>query len=118
MSPAPPIGEAQRVVVVALALGPHVVGLVHHGDAQAVARGEHRPTGRVVGAADRVEPGRLEQLDPALLGPVDRGRPDRPVVVVYARAAQLDGLAVDPQSVARVELEPPHPERRVARVER
>jgi hypothetical protein len=41
-----------------------------------------------VGAADGVEPGRLQQFDPTLLGPVDGGGPDRPVVVVDAGAAQ------------------------------
>ena len=65
---------------------------------EAVAGVEHRPAHRVVRAADGVEAGRLQQLDPALLGAVDGGRAERSVVVVDARAAEVDRLAVDAEA--------------------
>ena len=57
-----------------------------------------------------VEPGRLEQLDPAFLGPTDGGRADDAVVVVHARAPQLDGLPVDAEASRHVQPEGPDAE--------
>ena len=110
----PPFREGQGVVEGALALGPHVEGLVHDQHAEPVAGVQHGRAERVVGAADRVEPGVLEQLDAALLGAGDRRRAEDAVVVVDARAAQLDGLAVDPQPVLGVEPQRPDAEGAVA----
>ena len=52
---------------------------------------------------DRVEAGRLQQLDPPLLGPIDRRRTERSVVVMDARAPQEHRLPVDAQAAHRVE---------------
>ena len=86
----PPLGEPQPVVVAGLGLVPHVERLVHDDHPEPVAGVEHRVAHRVVGAADRVEAGGLEQLDPTLVGTIDRRRTERAVVVVDARAAEID----------------------------
>ena len=49
----------------------------------------------------RVEPGRFQQLDSALLCPVERRRPKRSVIVVDTPAGQLDRPSVQQQSVFR-----------------
>ena len=71
----------------------------------------------IVGAPDGVEAGLLEQLDPAFLGAVDGGRPERAVVVVHTGTAEEDRLAVDAQSPRRVDGQGPDPERRRLLVE-
>ena len=97
----PPLREVQAVVEVALGRGPHVERLVHDQHAEAVAGVKHRLAHRVVGHPDRVEAGVLEYLDAAFLGAGEGRRAEDPVVVVDAGAAQLHGLAVDPQARAR-----------------
>ena len=94
-----------------LAPGPHVERLVHHEHAQPVAGLEHRDRQRVVRRPDGVETGGPEQLDPALLRPADRRGSEGPVVVVQARAAEQHRLAVDPQALARVQLDRAYAER-------
>ena len=108
----PPVGEPQRVVVLALRLGPHVEGLVHDEHPEAIACVEHRLAEGVVGTSDGVEPGLLEQLDAAFLGAVDGGRPERAVVVVHTGTTKQDRLPVDPQSPRRVDGERPDAEGR------
>ena len=83
----------------------------------AVARVEHRAPHRVVRAAQRVEAGRLEQTHPPILRVGDRDRAERPVVVVDARAAQLHRLAVDPQTLLRIQLQATDAEGRGIRVD-
>ncbi len=71
---------------------------------------EHRPAHRVVRAAHRVEPRVLELLDPALVGACDGGAAEDAVVVVDARAPQVDGFAVDAQTALRVDGDGADPE--------
>ena len=99
----PPLGKCR-------AESKSVLPSVHMSNASSMtstpSRSQASSMARLIGlwdAADGVEPGRLEQLDAALLGPVDRRRAERPVVVVDAGAAQLDRLTVDPQAALGVE---------------
>ena len=85
----PPLGEDAGVVVAHLRVVPHVERFVHHEHPDPVARVEERLARRVVGAADGVEPRRLEDLDPALVGAFHRRRADHAVVVMDARAAEV-----------------------------
>src|SRR4051794_11543138 len=80
----PPFGEVERVVEGLHALEPHVERLVEHEHAEAIAGVEHRRAQRVVGAADGVEAGGLEELDAALVGSPDGRGAERAVVVVDA----------------------------------
>ena len=82
-----------------------------------VARVEHRAAHRVVRAAQRVEAGVLQQAHAAVLGGADRDRAERAVVVVHAGAAELHGLAVDPQPVLRIQLQATDAEGRGIRVD-
>ncbi len=91
----PPVGEHAAVVVVVLLLGPHVERLVHDEHPEAIAGVEHLAAHRVVRAAQRVEPRVLEDLHPSFVGARDGRSTDHAVVMVDARAAQLDRLAVD-----------------------
>ena len=99
----PAIGEDQGVVVVVLRHRPHVEGLVHHEHAEAVTGAEHGPAHGVVGAANGVEAGSLQDLDPTFLRPLDGGRAEHAVVVVDAGAPKLHRLTIDPQTVTSVE---------------
>jgi hypothetical protein len=69
--PLPPFGEVHGIVLGVLARVPHVEELVHHEHAKAVAGVEQRRCRRIVGDAQRVEAGRLEDLDPAFLRAVE-----------------------------------------------
>lgn len=98
------------MIEVGLAHRPRVVGLIHHEHAEPVAGVQHGLADRVVRAPERVEPGLLEQLHAPFVRAGDGRRADDTVVVVDAGAAQLDRLAVDPQSVVGIELERADPE--------
>ena len=63
-----------------------------------------------MGAADRVEPGVLQQLDASFLRTADGRGAEDPVVVMDARTAEFDGLAVDPEPVLGIEPELTDPE--------
>ena len=109
-------GKTRAVVVAHLRVGPHVERLVHDEHAETVARVEQRLARRMVRAADGVEARRLQDLDAALVGALDRRRPDHAVVVMDARAAEVHDLTVDPQAPSRVELQRPDPEGRLVTV--
>ena len=86
-----------------LAGGPLVEGLVHHQQAQAVAQvvllGRHG----VMGAADGVDTQFLQSLQPALQGRFGKGRAEGAQVVVQTNAFELERLAVEEETVVRVE---------------
>ncbi len=67
----PPLGEVEAVVEGDLGPRPRVGELVHDEHAVTVARAQQRAGRRVVGAADGVEAGRLEDADPSVLGRVE-----------------------------------------------
>ena len=113
----PSCREARSRVEGDLRAGPGVGELVHHEDAVPVARVEHRAAHGVVRAAQRVEARLLEEAHAAVLGVGERGRPERSAVVVHAGAPQLHGLAVDPQSAPRIDLQATDAEGRGIRVD-
>ena len=86
-----------------LAGGPLIEGFVHHQQAQAVAQvvllGRHG----VMGAADGVDAQFLQSLQPALQGRFGKGRAEGAQVVVQTNAFELERLAVEEETVVRVE---------------
>nr|WP_263971996.1 hypothetical protein [Streptomyces resistomycificus] len=98
----PPLRESARVVVTGLRDRPHVEQLVHDEHAESVARVEQGDAHRVVRGAYGVEAGCLERPHPPFGGVGEVGGAEDAVVVVDRTAAELDGLAVDPQAADRV----------------
>ncbi len=106
----PPLREDAGVVVPHLRVDPHVERLVHDDHAETVTRVEERFAGRMVRAADGVEPGRFQNFDAALVGAFDCRRPDHTIVVMDARPAEVHDLTVDPQAPSSVDLQRPDAE--------
>ena len=106
----PPLGEVQRMSRSRTCSRSTRRQFVHDEHAEPVAGVEHRPAHRVVRAAERVEPGLFQELDPALFCAGDGRRAEHAVVVVDARAAEFDRLAVDPQAASGVESQRADPE--------
>ena len=86
--------EIAAVVVVGLGDVPHIEALVHDVHAELVAGAEDRAAAGVVGAANAVVTRLFEDADPALGRSVKLAGAEDPVVVVDARAAELDLLPV------------------------
>ena len=78
--------------------------------AETVTRVEERFAGRMVRAADGVEPGRFQNFDAAFVGAFDCRRPDHTIVVMDARPAEVHDLTVDPQAPSSVDLQRPDAE--------
>ena len=78
---------------------------------------KQRWRGWVMGRADSIETRGLEQLHPALFGPVIAGRPQKAVVVMHTAPAQLQRLTVEPEALLRIHRDGTDPEGGLLRVD-
>ena len=114
MAPVPPhpgrhvlgigVGEEAGVVIGGLGQLPHVVELVHHQQAQAVAQVQQLPGGRIVAGADGVHAHLLHQPQLPFRRLFVERRAQRAQIVVQAHAVQLDDLAVEEKALIRGEF--------------
>src|SRR5262249_48828246 len=74
---------------------------IQHQKAKPVAGIKKRSRRRVMSRSYRIVTRRLKQLDSALLGTVERRRPERSVVMVDAAARELHRLAVQNETLFR-----------------
>ena len=82
---------------------PLVEGLVHHKEAELVAKIEQRRIGRIVGGADRVAAHGLELLQPPAPHRRGYGGAQRARIVMHANALELHGNAVQEKAFVRIE---------------
>ena len=105
-----PLGHVVGIVVHGLVYVPHVDVFVHHHDAEAVAGAEHGFGAGIVRAAHGVVARFSEQPYLALLRLFVAPRAENAVVVMYARAADNDALAVYAEAGYRVAFDLAHAE--------
>ena len=113
-----PVAEDQVEVERRLPSLPDVEQLVHDEKAHAVRQVEQLGGGRIVGHADRVRTHLAEDLQLPLGGAGVERRAERAEVVVLVDALDDDALAVDEETLVRVEAESPDAKGRVVAVDR
>ena len=101
----PPVLQVQNIVILCLVDVPHVHVLVHHQHAQPVAGIQYGLRAGIVRRAQGVVAIFLQDAHLALLSLRERARAQHPVIVVDARAAQDDPLAVDGHAIVYIPFE-------------
>ena len=97
----PPFIEIAAVIELDLVRLPYVERLIENQQAEAVARVQKRGRRRIVRRAHGIHARSLQQLHSALFRAIKGRSAERSVVVMNAAAGQLDGLAVEQQSLFR-----------------